>query len=91
MCITDFLGAISVGIWKGKYILDLNFAEDSDAEVDMNIVMKSSGEFIELQGTGEHGSFSKDDLNALLDLGKSGIEQIIDIERNLFKDILPNI
>jgi len=91
MCITDFLGAISVGIWKGKYILDLNFAEDSDAEVDMNIVMKSSGEFIELQGTGEHGSFSKDDLNALIDLGKSGIEEIIDMERNLFKDILPNV
>ena len=91
MCVTDFLGAISVGIWKGKYILDLNFAEDSDAEVDMNIVMKSSGEFIELQGTGEHGSFSKDDLNALIDLGKSGIEEIIDMERNLFKDILPNV
>ena len=91
MCITDFLGAVSVGIWKGKYILDLNFVEDSEAEVDMNIVMKSSGEFIELQGTGEHGSFSKDDLNALIDLGKKGIEEIIDIERNLLKDILPSI
>lgn len=91
MCITDFLGAISVGIWKGKYILDLNFSEDSEAEVDMNIVMKSSGEFIELQGTGEHGSFSKDDLNALIDLGKAGIEEIIDIERNLLKDILPGL
>jgi len=91
VCIIDFLGAISVGMWKGKYILDLNFAEDSEAEVDMNIVMKSSGEFIELQGTGEHGSFSKDDLNALLTLGRSGIEKIIDMERNLFKDILPNV
>lgn len=91
MCITDFLGAISVGIWKGKYILDLNFSEDSEAEVDMNIVMKASGEYIEIQGTGEHGSFSKDDLNSLLDLGKSGIEKIIDAERNLFKDILPEV
>jgi ribonuclease PH len=91
ICVFDFLGAISVGIWKGKYILDLNFSEDSEAEVDMNIVMKSSGEFIELQGTGEHGSFSKEDLNSLLDLGKSGIEQIIDTERNLFKDVLPNL
>ncbi len=91
ICVFDLLGAISVGIWKGKYILDLNFSEDSEAEVDMNIVMKSSGEFIELQGTGEHGSFSKEDLNSLLDLGKSGIEQIIDIERNLFKDVLPNL
>jgi ribonuclease PH len=86
-CITDFLGAISVGIWKGNYILDLDYSEDCEAEVDMNVVMKASGEFIEVQGTGEHGSFSKNDLNALLDLAKTGIEQIIDMQRNAFKDI----
>jgi len=90
ICITDFLAAVSVGIWKGKYILDLDYSEDSEAEVDMNMVMKSSGEFIELQGTGEHGSFSKDDLNSMLDLAKVGLERILDIERTLFKDILHN-
>ncbi len=89
ICITDFLAAISVGIWKGKYILDLDYSEDSEAEVDMNIVMKASGEFIELQGTGERGSFSKDDLNSMLDLAKAGLEKILDIERKLFKGVLP--
>lgn len=86
--ITDYLGAVSVGVLHGKYLLDLNFQEDSNAEVDMNVVMKSSGDFVEVQGTGERGSFSQKDLNSLLDLAKKGISEIIDIERNLFKDIL---
>jgi len=86
--VTDFLGAISVGLWQNIKMLDLNFLEDSQAEVDMNIVMKSSGEFIEIQGAAEHGSFSQDDLNSFLDLAKKGIEEIIDIERDLFKDVL---
>ncbi|UCC94903.1 MAG: ribonuclease PH [Candidatus Omnitrophota bacterium] len=91
MCITDMVGAISVGIRKGDYILDLAFQEDSDAEIDMNVVMKASGEFVEVQGTAEKGSFSKDDLGKLLSLAQKGIEDIIDTERNLFKDILPNL
>ncbi|MFH1877129.1 MAG: ribonuclease PH [Candidatus Omnitrophota bacterium] len=88
MCITDYLGAVSVGMWKGQYILDLNFQEDSNADVDMNIVMKGCGEFIEVQGTGEHLSFSQDDLNAMLTLAKKGITEIIDLERNLLKGTL---
>ncbi|HDN86372.1 MAG TPA: ribonuclease PH [Candidatus Omnitrophica bacterium] len=89
--ITDFLGAVSVGIWKGNYILDLTYQEDVEASVDMNIVMKTKGEFVEIQGTAESGSFSRTDLDRLIDLAKEGIDEIIDLERNLFKDILSNI
>ena len=88
VCITDFLGAISVGILEGGCILDLAFDEDSKAKVDMNIVMNSGGKIVEIQGTAEHGSFSQEELNAMLELGNKGIEQIIDIERKLFGDIL---
>ncbi len=88
LCVTDLLGAISVGIWQGAHFLDLTYLEDSQAEVDMNVVMKGSGEFIEVQGTAEHGSFSEKDLNSFLKLAKKGIEEIIGIERDLFKDVL---
>jgi len=88
MCITDFLGAISVGMLKGKAVLDLSFPEDSGADVDMNIVMKGCGEFIEIQGTGEHTSFSRAELNNLLDLAQKGIAEIIAWEKNIFKEEL---
>jgi len=90
ICITDFLGAVSVGIYKGKPILDLHFIEDSHADVDMNIIMKGNGEFVEVQGTGEHNSFSQSTLYSLIDLAKPGIDEIIDRERNIFKDVLPD-
>ena len=61
------------------------------ADVDMNVVMRACKEFIEVQGTGEKKAFSQDDLKSLLFLAKKGIEEIFDIERNLFKDILPNL
>ena len=91
LCIKDLLGAISVGSWQGIKMLDLTYLEDSQADVDMNIVMKQSGEFIEVQGTAERGSFSQEDLSSFLGLARKGIEEIIDIERNLFKNILPII
>ncbi|MFA7677334.1 MAG: ribonuclease PH [Candidatus Omnitrophota bacterium] len=91
ICVTDLLGAISVGISAGQHILDLTYLEDSQAQVDMNVVMKSSGEFIELQGTAEKGSFSEKDLSIFLKLAKKGIEEIIAIEKDMFKDILPNL
>jgi len=91
VCVTDLLGAISVGIHQGKVLLDLSFQEDSMADVDMNVVMRACKEFIEVQGTGEKKAFSQDDLKSLLFLAKKGIEEIFDIERNLFKDILPNL
>ena len=89
--IKDILGAISVGIVRGNCLLDLTYYEDSDAFVDMNVVMKSNGEFVEIQGTAEKRSFSKDDLDKLLALAKKGIDDIIDLERNELKDVLTNL
>ena len=91
LCITDLLAATSVGIWQGAYFLDLTYLEDSQADVDMNVVMKGSGEFIEIQGTAEKGSFSEKDLSSFLELAKKGIEEIIDLEKDLFKDILAKL
>ena len=91
VCVNSFLGAISVGLYQGEHILDLTYLEDSQAQVDMNVAMKSSGEFIEIQGTAENGSFSEKDLSVFLKLAKKGIEEVIDIERDLFKNILPGL
>jgi ribonuclease PH len=84
----DFVAATSVGILNGTPILDLCYEEDSKAEVDMNVVMTGSGEFIEIQGTGERKSFSKEQMDVLMDLGKKGIVDLVDMQRNLLKDIL---
>jgi len=91
VAINSFLGAISVGLYQGEHILDLTYLEDSQADVDMNIVMKSSGEFIEVQGTAERGSFSQKDLDSFLALARKGIAEIIEVERSLFKNILPGL
>lgn len=89
--ITDYLGAISVGIIKGSHVLDLSYREDVDADVDMNVVMKGSGEFVEIQGTAENGSFTKKDLDALLDLAKEGIDGVIDKEKEHYKNIVTKL
>ncbi len=89
--VTDYLGAISVGIIKGGHVLDLSYREDVDADVDMNVVMKGSGEFVEIQGTAENGSFSKSDLDALLDLAKKGIDGVIEKEKEHYKDIITKL
>ncbi len=86
-----FLGATSVGLCRGKYLLDLDYGEDSQADVDLNVVMNSNGKFIELQGTGENSTFSQKDLDKLLQLAKQGIEEIIDYQRSLFERILPTL
>jgi len=91
ICVNSLLGAISVGLYQGEHILDLTYLEDSQADVDMNVVMKSSGEFIEIQGTAEKGSFSEKDLSTFLKLAKKGIEEVIEIERDLLKNILPGL
>jgi len=88
ICVTGFLGAISVGRWQGIHFLDLTYLEDSQAEVDMNVVMKSPNEFIEIQGTAEHGAYNKQDLDNFLMLAEKGISEVISIEKELFKDIL---
>ncbi len=86
--VKDFVAATSVGILNGELILDLNYEEDSKADVDMNIVMTGTGEFIEIQGTAERKSFNKDQMNQLLDLAKSGIDSLMDAQRALLKGIL---
>jgi ribonuclease PH len=75
--VKQLIASVSVGIYKGHAVLDLDYDEDSNAETDMNVVMTESGGFIEVQGTGEDGDFSHDQLLEMLALGKSGIEELV--------------
>jgi len=86
--IKDFVAATSVGIVNGELLLDLTYEEDSKADVDMNIVMTGKGEFIEIQGTAERKTFNKEQMDKLSGLAQKGIAELIDIQRNLLKDIL---
>jgi ribonuclease PH len=81
MPVSDFLAAISVGIVNGEIMTDLCFTEDSTAEVDMNVVMNSQGNLIEVQSTAEYKAFSREDFNKLLDLSVSSIEQLFEIQK----------
>lgn len=90
--VTDFLAATSVGIVpQVGAVLDLNYVEDSSAEVDMNLVMTGSGNFVELQGTGEESTFTRAQLNELLDLGETGIQQLIALQKQALGDIAKRI
>ena len=73
--------AISVGIYKGEAVLDLDYAEDSRAETDMNVVMNDEGGFIEVQGTAEGVAFSRSELNRLLELSEEGINRIFTLQK----------
>jgi|TARA_B110000438_G_C15821016_1_gene654468 ribonuclease PH len=84
--LTNYLGAISVGIYQNEPILDLNYIEDSSAETDMNIVMNDLGEFIEIQGTAEGRTFKKEELDAMLSLAEAGIQDIIAKQRKIIED-----
>jgi ribonuclease PH len=77
----DCVAAISVGIVKGEPALDLNYAEDSTAEVDMNVVMTGAGAFVEVQGTAEQVPFRRDRLDQLLRLAEGGIGQLVSLQR----------
>lgn len=72
----QMIASVSVGIYKGEPVLDLDYLEDSAAETDMNVVMTESGGFIEVQGTGEDGDFSADELGQLISLAQNGIVQL---------------
>jgi ribonuclease PH len=72
--------AVSVGIVKGTCMLDLDYSEDSEAEVDMNVVMTSSGRFVEVQGTAEGKPYGRDDLDTLLDLAGAGIARLLEAQ-----------
>lgn len=79
--LTGSVSAISVGIVDGQPMLDLCYSEDSGAEVDMNIVCDGNGAFIEVQGTGEGATFSRDQLDQLLDLGQAGCAELTRLQR----------
>ncbi|ATU27653.1 ribonuclease PH [Bacillus velezensis] len=90
--VTDYLAAISVGMDKEEgLLLDLNYEEDSAAEVDMNIIMTGSGRFVELQGTGEEATFSREDLNGLLSLAEKGIQTLIQKQKEMLGETLPEL
>ncbi len=73
----DFVAAISVGVYEGTPVLDLDYIEDSGCDTDMNVVMTGSGGFVEIQGTAEGTPFRRDEMNAMLDLAQAGIAQLI--------------
>ena len=73
----DFVAAVSVGVYQGTPVLDLDYAEDSACDTDMNVVMTGSGGFVEVQGTAEGAPFSRRDMDALLMLAQSGIAQLV--------------
>ena len=77
----ELVAAVSVGIVNGEAVLDLNYAEDSNAEVDMNIIMTESMELIEVQGTAEGAPFTRKQLNELIDLAEVGLKQIFAFQR----------
>jgi len=86
--VSDYVAATSVGILNDTLMLDLCYEEDSKAQVDMNVVMTGSGEFIEIQGTAERNPFSKDKMDKMLDFAKKGIEDLFSIQRKLVGDLL---
>lgn len=77
------VASVSVGIYQGVPILDLDYAEDSKAETDMNIVMTESGNFIEIQGTAENGSIHEKELQQLIALAKNGITQLLQLQKEI--------
>jgi ribonuclease PH len=78
--LVDLVASVSVGVYQGTPVLDLDYAEDSNADTDMNIVMDANGGFIEVQGTAEAAPFSSEALNGMLQLAKEGIAELIAIQ-----------
>lgn len=89
--IRNFVSAISVGIVNGEHVLDLCYEEDSNAHVDMNVIMTDKGEFVEVQGTGEESPFTRKDLNALLELGEKGNKELIKAQRKALGKIASEV
>jgi len=77
----DFVAAVSVGIHQGQPVLDLDYLEDSDCETDMNVVMTGNGRFVEIQGTAEGEPFSEEEMASMMQLAKSGIAQLIQLQK----------
>ena len=80
--VVDFVAAVSVGVFQGVPLLDLDYVEDSACETDMNVVMTGSGGFVEVQGTAEGKAFSADELQAMLKLAEKGNSELIGAQRH---------
>ncbi len=79
--LNSFIASVSVGMYQGQPVLDLDYNEDSNADTDMNVVMDEHGHFIEVQGTAESKTFNLDELNAMLELAQNGIKDIIQMQK----------
>ena len=84
--VRDFVAAVSVGVYQGVPVLDLDYPEDSACDTDMNVVMTAGGAFVEVQGTAEGAPFSRAEMNALLDLAQKGIQQLIVAQKAALKN-----
>lgn len=84
--IHGFIASISVGIFAGTPVLDLDYQEDSNAETDMNLVMNDAGAFVEIQGTAEGHAFRLEELHTMLEFGKKGIDHLIEIQKEALSD-----
>ncbi|HHV59320.1 MAG TPA: ribonuclease PH [Clostridiaceae bacterium] len=89
--ITDFVAATSVGIIDGIEMLDLCYVEDSNAELDMNVVMTGNGEFVEIQCTGEQAPFKRKQFNKLLSMAQQGIKELIEIQKEALGSIADRV
>jgi len=87
--LNDYVAATSVGIVEGRPVLDLNYIEDSQAEVDMNLVLTGAGSFIEIQGTAEKMAFDDAGLAQMLALGRKGINELVEAQKSIVGDVLP--
>ena len=83
--VRHFVGAVSVGVYRGMPVLDLDYPEDSDCDTDMNVVMTEAGHFIEVQGTAEGAAFDRASMNRLLDLAQQGIADLIHLQKQALR------
>ncbi|MEX2262106.1 MAG: ribonuclease PH [Bryobacteraceae bacterium] len=81
--VTDYVAATSIGLFKGEERIDLSYEEDSQADVDMNLVMTGSGRFVELQATAEHRSFGDEEMARMIALGRKGISELVDMQKSI--------
>ncbi|MCS6763373.1 MAG: ribonuclease PH [Candidatus Protistobacter heckmanni] len=84
--IKDHIAAISVGVWQGLPLLDLDYHEDSNCDTDLNLVMTGSGGIVEIQGTAEGAPFSRKELDAMLELGSAGIATLVELQKQALAD-----
>jgi len=81
----DYVAAISVGIYQGIPVLDLDYDEDSACDTDMNVVMLGNGHFVEVQGTAEGHAFSREEMDTLLELAKNGISRLVELQKSVLE------